>query len=79
MEELSLGQDLISAEMAILRFWKDNDIVNKCLRINESSKLFRFVEGPPTANGSPGVHHVYARIVKDLFCRYKSMSGYFVP
>ena len=79
MEELNFGQDLISAEIAILRFWKDNDIVNKCLRVNENSQLFRFVEGPPTANGSPGVHHVYARIVKDLFCRYKSMKGYFVP
>jgi isoleucyl-tRNA synthetase len=78
-KELSIGQDLISAEKAILRFWEDNDIISKCLSANENAQLFRFVEGPPTANGSPGVHHVYARIVKDLFCRYKSMKGYFVP
>jgi isoleucyl-tRNA synthetase len=66
-------------EKTILKEWDENNITTKSINANKGSELFRFVEGPPTANGSPGVHHVYARVVKDLFLRYKTMRGYYVP
>jgi isoleucyl-tRNA synthetase len=69
----------VAMEKNILKDWDDNNIIAKSLSANKGAELFRFVEGPPTANGSPGVHHVYARVVKDLFLRYKTMQGYYVP
>jgi len=62
----------------ILEFWETNDIFKKSLTQRKGGKPFIFYEGPPSANGTPGIHHVMARTVKDIFCRYKSMSGYYV-
>jgi len=68
-------------EEKILAFWQANQIFKKslALRQNQSKKKFVFYEGPPTANGQPGVHHVLARVFKDIILRYKTMRGFYVP
>jgi len=70
------------SEARILQFWKDNDIFKQSLKAREnvaSDKHWVFYEGPPTANGKPHPGHVLTRVVKDLFPRYKTMCGYYVP
>lgn len=64
----------IAAE--ILQFWKDEKIFEKSVTNREGAETFTFYEGPPSANGTPGIHHVMARTVKDIFCRYKTLQGY---
>ena len=64
------------AEVEILNWWKENDIFKKSLESRADGIPFTFYEGPPTANGKPGIHHVMARTVKDLFCRYKTLKGF---
>ena len=66
-------------EEEILAFWKENRIFQKSLEQRRGNPQFTFYEGPPTANGRPGVHHAQARSYKDLFPRFKTMQGYFVP
>jgi len=63
-------------EETILSFWKENEIFEKSISTRENKESFTFNEGPPTANGKPGIHHVMARTLKDLVCRYKTMKGY---
>ena len=63
-------------EQNILNFWKENKIFEKSIESRSEEKLFTFYEGPPTANGKPGIHHVISRTVKDIVCRYKTMQGY---
>lgn len=65
-------------EKSILDFWKREDIFHASIRNREGGKEYIFYEGPPTANGLPGVHHVLARVFKDLFPRYKTMRGFHV-
>lgn len=65
-------------EEEILNFWKENNIFEKSIDIRRDKEKFIFYEGPPTANGKPGVHHVLARIFKDSICRYKTMKGFMV-
>ena len=65
-------------EEAILKFWKENDIFSKTLSASEGRKEYVFYEGPPTANGKPGIHHLEARAFKDVIPRYKTMQGYHV-
>jgi len=62
----------------ILKFWKENNIFEKSISTRDENKPFTFYEGPPTANGRPGIHHVMARTLKDLVCRYKTIQGYHV-
>jgi len=62
----------------ILAFWDENNIFEKSLKIRENATPFVFYEGPPSANGQPGIHHVMARAIKDIFCRYKTLKGYYV-
>lgn len=71
-------KDLNFAKIAdeILQFWKDKEIFEKSVSIREGAETFTFYEGPPSANGTPGIHHVMARTVKDIFCRYKTLQGY---
>ncbi|MBE0430375.1 MAG: isoleucine--tRNA ligase [Dehalococcoidia bacterium] len=66
-------------EEDILRFWKERGIFGQSIEARQGGQRFVFYEGPPTANGSPGVHHVLARLYKDAVCRYKTMQGYHVP
>jgi isoleucyl-tRNA synthetase len=63
-------------EKDILKFWKENDLFRKSVTSREGKQGFTFYEGPPTANGRPGIHHVMSRTLKDLICRYKTMRGY---
>jgi isoleucyl-tRNA synthetase len=67
-------------ELDVLNFWKQSDIFNKSLKAREKSGLkFTLYEGPPTANGKPGIHHVLSRVFKDVIPRYKTMKGYYCP
>ena len=63
-------------EKEILDWWKENTIFEKSITSREGAPAFTFYEGPPTANGRPGIHHVLGRTLKDIFCRYKTMKGY---
>ncbi|MFC2033696.1 class I tRNA ligase family protein, partial [Chloroflexota bacterium] len=66
-------------EENILDLWKDNGIFKKSLKSREGGPLFLLYEGPPTANGNPGIHHILSRIFKDIIPRYKTMKGYYTP
>ncbi|HSL28469.1 MAG TPA: isoleucine--tRNA ligase [Anaerolineales bacterium] len=70
--------DVTSMEENILKFWKHADIFKKTVEQHKGGPEYVFYEGPPTANGKPGVHHVLARAFKDMFPRYKIMRGYHV-
>ena len=63
-------------EQEVLKFWQDNKIFEKSITSRDEKKSWTFYEGPPTANGKPGIHHVMARTLKDLVCRYKTFQGY---
>ena len=78
-QDVSARVDFPALDARILAFWKANDIFHKSLEGREDAPVFVFYEGPPTANGRPGSHHVISRIFKDLFPRYKTMRGYRVP
>lgn len=67
---------LPKAEEQILSFWETQSVFAQTVKAAEKRKPFVFYEGPPTANGRPGIHHVIARTVKDLICRYKAMQGF---
>ncbi len=71
--------DLPALDHEVLRFWHAEDIFAASLRGHESRPTWMFYDGPPTANGMPGVHHVEARVFKDMFPRYRTMKGYHVP
>lgn len=71
--------DKISAselEKEILSFWAQHEIFNKSITSREGKPSFTFYDGPPTANGKPGIHHVISRAIKDLMCRYKTLMGF---
>ena len=68
--------DLPKVAEEILQFWKDEAIFDKSITTREGKEPFVFFEGPPSANGLPGIHHVMARSIKDIFCRYKTQKGY---
>ena len=59
----------------ILKFWQDENIFQKSIDTREGNPIFTFYEGPPSANGTPGIHHVMARAIKDIFCRYQTLKG----
>ncbi len=67
--------DLVKLEERILKYWKERKIFEKTLKKTEKGKKFVFYEGPPTANGTPGVHHVLSRVYKDIFPRFRTMRG----
>ena len=66
-------------EQGILEFWRDQTVFEKSLQHSAGRPLFTFNDGPPTANGKPGIHHVLARSFKDIYPRYKTMQGFHVP
>lgn len=74
-EHLKTGS-IAENEKAISAYWKEIDLLHQCVSQREDGKQFVFFEGPPTANGKPGIHHVIARTLKDYVCRYKTMQGY---
>ncbi|MGG5576578.1 isoleucine--tRNA ligase [Myroides sp. C15-4] len=73
-EYKNLDMSGVAAEM--LAFWKEQSIFEKSISTREDNKPFVFFEGPPSANGKPGIHHVMARTIKDIFCRYKTQKGF---
>lgn len=68
--------DQSSLEKDIIRYWGENHIFDKSISTREGKPSFTFYDGPPTANGKPGIHHVISRAIKDLMCRYKTLMGY---
>jgi isoleucyl-tRNA synthetase len=70
------GLDLPKLAEDVLDFWKEENIFEQSISIREGAKPFVFFEGPPSANGLPGIHHVMARAIKDIFCRYKTQKGF---
>jgi len=76
--EVSSKLNIAGREENILQFWKEENIFKKSLALRQNSPEFVFYEGPPTANGRPGIHHVMSRTVKDVVCRYKAMKGFLV-
>jgi isoleucyl-tRNA synthetase len=71
--------DLPAMERDVLTFWREARIFEQSLALREGAEEWVFYEGPPTANGKPGIHHVEARVFKDIFPRYKTMRGFSVP
>ncbi|MFV5694315.1 isoleucine--tRNA ligase [Flavobacterium sp. LB3P122] len=70
------GLDLPTVASEVLDFWKKENIFEKSVTTREGNPPFVFFEGPPSANGLPGIHHVMARAIKDIFCRYKTQKGF---
>jgi isoleucyl-tRNA synthetase len=70
------GLDLPTVASEVLDFWKKNNIFEQSITSREGNTPFVFFEGPPSANGLPGIHHVMARAIKDIFCRYKTQKGF---
>jgi len=68
--------DAPSTEKSVLEYWKQNKIFEQSIGNRADGKSFVFYEGPPSANGMPGIHHVISRSIKDVFCRYKTLQGY---
>ena len=67
--------NFVDREAEVLKFWKENDIANKCISSREGCDTFTFYDGPPTANGKPHIGHVLTRVIKDMLPRYQSMKG----
>jgi len=67
--------DLPTIDQEVLDFWQKNDVFNKSVEQRPADNTFVFYEGPPSANGKPGIHHVLARSIKDIFCRFQTMQG----
>ncbi|MDO5714376.1 MAG: isoleucine--tRNA ligase [Tissierellia bacterium] len=77
MEFKPLSQESVaSKEKEIAKYWEKIDLLHRSVETREDDKPYIFYEGPPTANGRPGIHHVISRTLKDLTCRYKTMQGY---
>lgn len=70
------GLNLSRVNKEVLKRWDENEVFAKSMTEREGRPSFVFYEGPPSANGMPGIHHVMARAIKDIFCRYKTMKGY---
>ncbi len=70
------GLDLPKTAEEVLNYWKEKNIFQKSIETRDANKTFVFTEGPPSANGLPGIHHVMSRAIKDIFCRYKTLKGY---
>ena len=66
-------------EENILNFWRDNNVFERSIETRYGSPRFVLYEGPPTANGNPGIHHVMGRVLRDIIPRYKAMKGYYTP
>ena len=77
--EVTSRYDGPELEREVLEYWREHDVFTQTLEISSGRPLFTFNDGPPTANGKPGIHHVLARAFKDAFPRYKTMRGFHVP
>jgi len=75
MYKIEKSLHLPSIDKEILAFWEAQDVFAKSIDQRSEDNSFVFYEGPPSANGKPGIHHVMARAIKDIFCRYQTMKG----
>ncbi|MCD6115449.1 isoleucine--tRNA ligase [bacterium] len=75
-KEVKTPLNYTKIEKEILKFWEDNNIFQRSIEERSENNSFVFYEGPPTANGRPGIHHVISRTIKDFVCRFKTMKGY---
>ena len=66
----------VQIEQEIAQFWKSEQVFENCITTREGKTPYVFYEGPPSANGKPGIHHVLSRSIKDVFCRFKTLQGY---
>jgi len=71
--------NLPQVEKNILSLWKEKNVFERSVESRRGNRRFVLYEGPPTANGSPGIHHVLSRVFKDVIPRYKAMKGYYTP
>jgi isoleucyl-tRNA synthetase len=78
-ESVDPGQSFPALEERVLERWRERDVFHESVRRRQGRPPFIFYEGPPTANGRPGSHHVLSRVFKDVFPRYRTMRGHFVP
>lgn len=78
-ENLKNVSEFAKKEIEILDYWKENQIFLKHIKKNQNGPIFVFYEGPPTANGKPGIHHVLSRVYKDIYIRYFGLKGYHIP
>jgi isoleucyl-tRNA synthetase len=78
-QPVETNQSFPRLEERVLERWRERDVFHETLRRREGAPLWVFYEGPPTANGAPGSHHVLSRVFKDIFPRYKTMCGHYVP
>lgn len=70
------GLNLSDINKDVLQYWEENNVFHRSVEERQGHRSFVFYEGPPSANGMPGIHHVMARTIKDVFCRFKTMQGY---
>ncbi|MEO2121326.1 MAG: class I tRNA ligase family protein, partial [Candidatus Poseidoniia archaeon] len=70
--------DVVAMEEGLMQTWEEENTFQQSIEQRRGKKPFIFLEGPPTANGKPGIHHVVARTYKDLVCRWKAMEGFLV-
>ncbi|MEL6824206.1 MAG: class I tRNA ligase family protein, partial [Calditrichota bacterium] len=78
-KEFDAKPSLPKLEEEVLQLWQKEDVFKRSLELRKDAPLYIFYEGPPTANGKPGIHHVLGRTIKDVICRFKSMKGFQVP
>src|SRR5688572_30980704 len=76
--ELSASAPADDLERVLIVRWRDEKLFERTLNAHQGAPSFVFFEGPPTANGRPGIHHVFSRAIKDLFCRYRAAKGFYV-
>ena len=74
MYQVIKSLSLPDIDKEILSFWEDHKIFDKSVSNRQGAPTFVFYEGPPSANGKPGIHHVMGRAVKDIFCRYQTLN-----
>ncbi|MDP7620154.1 MAG: class I tRNA ligase family protein, partial [Dehalococcoidia bacterium] len=78
-EPVSNRVTLPEMEERVLEAWKDSDVFRESVNARRDGPVYTMFEGPPTANGAPGIHHVLARVFKDVMPRFKTMQGYYAP
>ena len=78
-KKVSTDMNFVEREKQVEKFWEDNQIFEKSMKVREGNPSYVFYDGPPTANGKPHIGHVETRVIKDMIPRYRTMKGYQVP
>ena len=78
-KKVSTDMNFVEREKQVEKFWEDNQIFEKSMKVREGNPSYVFYDGPPTANGKPHIGHVETRVIKDMIPRYRTMKGYMVP